>query len=498
MELQFQKREASCLRPVVREHKQTELTQELRLSDGMPDAGRILGVWGQPVIRSKQWSGDQITVSGGVMAWVLYAPEDGSECRSMDLWVPFQMRWDIPDTESDGVMRVVPALRFADGRTLSSRKIMVRIGLSVHLEALCPMSYVVFEPEELPEEVQILRRTYPALLSRTAGEKTFTMDEEFALPETLPAPSRILRYLARPEITEKKIMGDKVIFRGRLNLNLLYRDGEGAVRSWEEELPFSQFDQMEEDVREDASLDIQIAVTGLELDLMDQRLRLKCALAAQYLAEEQAMLELVQDAYGLNRDVKMREEQISLPVTLEERVDSVSVEQILPGKNAEVLDAVFTPDFPRYHGGTTAGEQRLSGVFQVLFRGEDGTLESSSLRWEQQRDLPMAENCVPDGMVVSQGKIKAMETGDGISLSIPLQVETKTGTIQGLDMASGLELGQEREPDPERPSLVLCRPGKENIWSIARRCGSTMEAIQRANRMDGEISENRILLIPIA
>ena len=102
MELQFQKREATCLRPLIRETKQTELTQELRLGDGMPDAGRILGVWGQPMIRSKQWSGDQITVSGGVMVWLLYAPEDGSECRCMDAWVPFQMRWDVPAGEPEG------------------------------------------------------------------------------------------------------------------------------------------------------------------------------------------------------------------------------------------------------------------------------------------------------------------------------------------------------------------------------------------------------------
>ena len=55
MELQFQKQEDSCLRPVMSGTKQTELTQELRLSDGLPDVGRILGTWGQPVIRSKQW-----------------------------------------------------------------------------------------------------------------------------------------------------------------------------------------------------------------------------------------------------------------------------------------------------------------------------------------------------------------------------------------------------------------------------------------------------------
>lgn len=497
MELQFQKQEGKCLKPLIREIKQTELTQELRLSDGMPDAGRILGTWGQPMIRSKQWNGDQITVSGGVVAWVLYAPEDGSECRSVDLWVPFQLRWDIPPTEADGVIRVLPLLRFGDGRIVSSRKFMVRLGLSVHMEALCPMNYEIFEPGELPEDVHILRRTYPIRLAKSAGEKIFTMDEEFTLPDQQNA-AKLLRYVVRPEITERKVLGDKVVFRGNLNLSLLYRDPEGGLYSREEELPFSQFDQMEAAVTGSGTADIHMVVTGLELEHQDQRLHLKCALAAQYLIEEENMLELVKDAYGTNRDVGMREDAIGLPLLLEERVDTVNAEQVLSGKNGQVLDAVFTPDFPRHHRSGGDGNQSYAGAFQVIYRGEDGTVQNASVRWESQRNLEAGEACRADGMVLSQGKMKIQDTPEGISLSLPLQVQTRTGVDQEMKMVSALELGPVREPDPNRPSLILCRPGGENLWSIAKRCGSTVGAIQRANQMENDVPENRILLIPIS
>lgn len=497
MELQFQKQERTCLRPLIREIKQTELTQELRLSDGMPDVGRILGLWGQPVIRSKQWSGDQVTVSGGVMTWVLYAPEDGSECRSAEVWVPFQMRWDIPENESDGVIRVETALRFVDGRTVSARKMMVRVGLALHMEALCPMEYAVYDPGQLPEDVHILTRNYPVRLAVAAGEKLFTMDEEFSLPENRPAV-KLHRYTVCPEITEKKILGDKLIFRGNLNLHLLYRDPDGQIRSVEEELPFSQFEQLEEPVPEDAFVNIDMIVTGLELDVQDQRLHLKCSMAAQYLAEAQIMLPLVQDAYGIHRAVEMQEEDLNIPVTLEERIDPISVEQTLSGINAEVVDAAFEGDFPRHHRGEPEGEQCFSGVFQVLCRGDDGALQRVAVQWEDQRSFPMDEACVPDSRIVAQGKIRVTETGDGIHLSLPLQIRTRTGTGQELRMITGLQLGQALEPDPGRPSLVLCRPGKESLWAIAKRCGSTVGAIQRANQMDGEDPGSRILLIPVS
>ena len=154
--------------------------------------------------------------------------------------------------------------------------------------------------------------------------------------------------MVRPEIVEKKLMEEKIIFRGNLNLNLLYRDESGEIRTWEEELPFSQFDQMDEAVSGEGAVNIDILVTELELDPLDQRLHLKCSMAAQYLVEEETMVELVQDAYGIHREVKILEDSITLQVILEQRTDGIAAEQIVTGKRGQILDATFAPDFPKY------------------------------------------------------------------------------------------------------------------------------------------------------
>ena len=69
MELQFEKQEMEYLRQALGAVKDQELTQEIRLTDAMPDVGRVLAGWGQPVLRSKEWQGSQIGASGGVMVW---------------------------------------------------------------------------------------------------------------------------------------------------------------------------------------------------------------------------------------------------------------------------------------------------------------------------------------------------------------------------------------------------------------------------------------------
>ena len=64
-------------------------------------------------------------------------------------------------------------------------------------------------------------------------------------------------------------------------------------------------------------------------------------------------------------------------------------------------------------------------------------------------------------------------------------------------MITTLELGQSELPDPDRPSLILRRAGQDSLWSIAKACGTTVEAIQNANGGIDHPKPEQMLLIPM-
>ena len=138
MELAFQKTEVPCLRSVVGEVQNCEQTQELRLPDGYPDVGKVLCAWGQTVVRGKEWRSDSVLVSGGMLMWVLYAPEDGSGSRVLEGWLPFQLRFQLPADAPQGTVRVSALTRFADARSVSPRKLMLRGGIGIQAEVWVP------------------------------------------------------------------------------------------------------------------------------------------------------------------------------------------------------------------------------------------------------------------------------------------------------------------------------------------------------------------------
>ena len=269
MELEFKTRELPYWRTVLRQMQPQEQTQEVRLTEDLPDVSRILGIWGQLIHRAKEWRSDAVTFSGGIMVYILFAGEDGSN-HCLESWIPFQCRWDLDNESRDGNARIQCRIRSLDARTVSARKIMVRCSLGTLAEIAVREKAIVAEPEEIPPQVELLQTRYPVTLPREAGEKAFRVEEEISLPGNLPPMGKLVSNTVEPSLGEARVIGNKIVFRGTAELHLLYLTGEGEPVSADLQVPFSQFIQLEADVSEEAQPDLQLGITGLELEQVVQ------------------------------------------------------------------------------------------------------------------------------------------------------------------------------------------------------------------------------------
>ena len=93
--------------------------------------------------------------------------------------------------------------------------------------------------------------------------------------------------------------------------------------------------------------------------------------------------------------------------------------------------------------------------------------------------------------ILTGGELAAMVLTDAVT------VQAQTTAEQRFPMVTALEIGDPVRPDPQRPSLILCRAGERSLWELAKQCGSTVDAICRANQLTGEPAADKILLIPV-
>lgn len=499
MELKFNSSTCHCLRKVVAQVQNQEQTQEVRLPDTMPDIGRVLGSWGQVLVRSKEWRGNGMSVSGGVMAWVLYAPEDGSEPRSMEVWIPFQMRWDFEDTDRDGFICVVPLLKAIDARSTSARKLMVRANISLLGEALEPSEQEVYSADSVPEDVQLLTESYPMDLPQESGEKLFQVDEELTVPNTYPTVGKILRYEFVPQIAEKKVMAGRLVFRGSGMLHMLYSAEDGGLNTWDTEIPFSQYAELDRDYGPNATAWVMPMLTSLDLDIDEQqRLQMKCGMAAQYVIYDRMMVDVVEDAYSPNRTIKVQTQELKLPMRLDRQVETMHAVQTLNAEASRVVDVCWLPDHPVRRQNGDVMELTVPGQFQALYYDGNGNLQGSTVRGETTWEILSDLNNRVDGYIRSWERPMAVPGAESVDLSDDFQMEAAVFSEQPLCMVTGLELGEWKEPDPARPALILRRAGACRLWEIAKECGSTVDAIRKANKLQEEPENGKMLLIPVS
>ena len=498
MELNFAKDRFTCLDPVVREIQNSEQTQQISLPDGLADIGRILAAWGQPILRGKEWRGDSISFSGGMMVWVLYAPEDGSAEQCLEAWIPFQMKWDLPDNVPEGKIRIRCLNRFVDARSVSARKIMIRAGMAALAEAFSPREEEIYTPDKVPGDVQLLRSSYPIRLAKEAGEKTFLMDEELTLPDSAPVPEKLICYRLNPVLADKKVLSNKVVFRGNGNLHVLYRSREGQLHSWDFTLPFSQYSELDMEHGTDAQADIQLMPTSLELELDEGgHLRFKGGIVGQFLITDKQLMELIEDAYSPSRELALQTQPLELPAILDTRRETLYGEQTIPAEGNVAADVTFLPDFPRQRRGENAVELEVPGTFQVLYYGEDGALHGVSSRWEGKQIVSADENSQILAVPVLVEEAQTMVGSGNMVVKSELPLELTATARQEIPMVTGLELGEQRRLDPNRPSLILRRIGEDRLWDIAKASNSTVEAIRKANGLQEEPAPNQMLLIPV-
>lgn len=497
MEIKFSQNLCRHLRRAVDQIQTQEQTQEVRLPESMPDIGRVLGAWGKILIRSKEWRSGSMAVSGGVMAWVLYAPEDGSEPRSMESWIPFQMKWDLPETQHDGFICIRPCLKGIDARSTSARKMIVRANISISGQGMESVETEVYGPQEVPEDVKLLTAVYPMELPAEAGEKLVQVDEDLTMPDGQPMVEKILRYDIHPVVQEQKVMASRLVFHGKCLVHILYLSG-GTVYPWDTEVTFSQYTDLDREYGPNATAQLMPMVTNLELDMTQSRMQLKCGLAVQFVIYDRQMVELVEDAYSPRRSVQLQSQQLQLPVRLDQRTESLSAAQTVNAEGQKIVDVSCLTDLPQWRQNPDAVELFVPGVFQVLYYDPAGSLQCSTARFEQNVQIPADGRTMVEGTVLTDTAPQASMTGQGIDLTASLQLHTAVFAQQGQDMVCGLETGEYMEPDPSRPSLILRRFESASLWNIAKESGSTVEAICQANQLHTEPEKGRMLLIPVS
>ena len=485
-----------------------EETAETIVPDYCPDIARIIETTGKVFLHSRELRDGRGAVSGTVRVTVLYTPEGEGGIRTLEFAMPFTAETDGRSLTDCAALLADTETEFLETRMLNPRKVFTHCKLVTRLTGYQrrPLRFsadVEAGPELCIEKKQ--EQQHAILLTHIA-EKDFTYSEQMDLSPGREGAAELLTSQVCPAVTETKIVGSKLIFKGLFHVSLLYRTADGRCCSTSGELPFSQIMEVE-GAPEGAEPTVQLQLTGADLqvdggDAEGREIAVTLYLHATALLRQTQELTLLSDLYSTAYDLTYDAAPLELTSFRQQMTRRQTVREVL--EIGVVADSILSLSVT-----CSAVSVSREGETAVLRTGADLRalyLDEGSVPLVAERtidvscQLELPEDCRITARAVGPEGVQGRLADRGIEVRFPVDFQAEAAQRVKRVCVSGGKLNTESPKDTAgAPSLVLrCLGKQETAWDLAKRYNTTIGVILAANQVEseGEIPRDQLLLIP--
>lgn len=472
-----------------------EFSLDCVVPDTMPDVASVVDAEGIILLRSKDVETGGVSLTSSIAATVMYIPEDGGILRCLSAAIPVELRFDVPEIDTD--CRVVAGMRVRaiDARMVNSRKISLRADVEGEIRCYRKTETEIASGLE-DSAVHTLNRTLSFVRTADVREKTFVITDDYSLPIGMSHLDSILSQRGEVTVEDAKFVSGKVVFRGRVKAGLLLAGEEpGQILSARYETEFSQI--MEVDASGDVEPEVSLMFTGVYFDLPDRedengRISAEIHMAAQCVCRQRAEMSYIADLYSNQASLIPEMNRMRLVGS----VHPVSMRQTVAGRvepfvgNGEMISLSGAIGVIATDGNTV----KTTVNIRLVSRSDEGQYLLSRCRLSAEFTAELPEEAELENIRVSVAEVYYTASGSGTDIRAALQLDALAYLPQTIEYVSSVaedEASWEREKETPSITLVRAEPGMD-MWKLAKRYHSTVEAIAAVNSE----KEEGLLLIP--
>lgn len=482
-----------------------EETLESIVPDACPDIQRIVDTEARVELGSREVQEGRAEVSGTVRASVLYLPEGGGGLRRLEVALPFACTAEGPGVRGSCTMTAVPRVVSAETRSLNPRKVLTRVEVAAEVQVFAPGQRQIAGGAVCPPElgVEQLRQEEGTYGPVSMAEKPVPFADTLTLPASRPAAEELLRFRLNPVCGEAKVIGSKLICKGTVFLQLLYRAAGDEVCASDFELPFSQIMEAPE---AGEGCDVTLEITPLSADCVleggeGRAFRVELELLAQAVFRARRPVTLLTDLYSTVYEGETEGETLPLEELVEQGKRRETVREVVETG----VDVAAVCDIWAAAGRLSQNREgprlKLEAETEVfaLCRTAEGTLETVSRRFTVSCPLELEEGCQCSWVCRVGQELQASPVSGGLELRFALEFRYLAKRMRQVRVISAARLDQEKLRDrADQPSIVLRLAGPgERLWDVAKAYATTERDICQANGLeDGALPAGQLLLIP--
>lgn len=494
MEINFENKTVGAYREVFHQIKRIQESAESVVPDTNDDIGRVASVQTSVLLKSKELTSRGVSVTGEICAALMYITEGENAVSFVRLTKSFELEYDMGEMEGDIRAQIALSVTNSEARVINPRKVSVTVELAGELSCYRQETVTVetMLPEGGCEGLHAKFETVEAVIANAVCEKTFALNEQFAIPREKPAPAQIISQKSEFCVSETQHVGTKAVIKGSLELEICYLTAEGSYPvTTTFSAPFSQIIDTAEEEMDGCTVMIEVTSAYYELiDTIngDKAVDAEIHAVLQLVSRRRREMSFVSDAYSnlMSAACTAQSSQLTLSSGMEtlrlSKEERISVSEDC----ADVLCVLST--LSQQTAGS--GKCSASAALDIIYRTEAGSL--SAVR----RVVSLEGECQDQPVRIISSRLTGLylrPSGGEIDSRISAELYCHSCRYAEITRVGAVALNEEEAFDwAALPAVTVVRTEGESFWELAKRYHSCETAIAAMNPE----SEGRMLLIP--
>lgn len=482
---------------------------DITLPDYCPDIKRILKCMVSPCLVSEQCTSDRVTIDANALVQVIYV-DDNNEIFCYEKTFPFSKIVEFGKQIDNPTAEIRMKTAYANARAVSQRRIDIHASIAISV-SISGKREIQLVSDASECGIQLFKNFNNASDFIGQTVKSFSLSEVMEIGKSKPPVRQIIRQKVTPNLSDIKVISNKLLVKGDVNINILYCAdvSDGGYEVYENTMPVNQIIDLE-GIDENSKYQSKLCLSSFnivpksnssgEKKLLDVNISLTAVIKAQKEVDKC----FPSDCYSTQCNLKSDKRMVSFEKIIDSYDDMIMIkkgEEFTNTTIGEIINVWCDDVVTTYM--CTGDELKILGSTVVSILGKDDAGQpfyaERTVTFEKIKNIK--DGC-KDLICNSDGNISAVGfvlTDDNkIDLRVEIRLRVTLIRRNTAELLTDITCDETKPLNKKYSALTIyfCDDG-ELIWNIARKYNTTVDAIKLENELnENMIREKMMLLIP--
>lgn len=478
---------------------------DMIVPDSKPDILNTICTSGVVCVYKKEVLDEKIRMDGSINTYITYLADDSKDkVRGINTVLDFSETIQVPNTKEGMNCKIETKLKNIECKVINGRKVGIKATMEVSIKIYSNEEIEIINHLQNAEGIQMLKEDLKVnSLVGTGDTKIYAKDT--IMIDNVDNLAEILK--ANLCICDKdiKISYNKILTKAEAEVRIMYLTEDNRISTVTAKIPVVGFIDIA-DVTEENMSDVDYEIRNIVIKpnaSEEHSIYIEIEIGVMAVVYEEKQINLIQDLYSPCEKLEFNKKRIStitgkqMRQEIKQIREKIQVEGI---ENKTIIDVDVNPIIVK--------EEKLDS--KIIYEGEVELrfiLSNSELQMDSRiakipfeyivNDIENGENVNATTTMEIKNQDFIVQDGEMVTSNIDMIMNTDYSKNTNLNVMDEIQTNGEREE--EDYSIIMYIVKKDDtLWKIAKKYGSTIEDIARANGIEDEnkIYPGQKLFIP--